>query len=467
MAIVQISKIIHRTGAQTDLPQLDTGEIGFSTDTRQVFIGNDPFLFPPDPGETTQTEILTNQSSIDFARLNGSDDASMLLESPAAGQILGLGVADGSVVVTNLGGNAVTTSSVTRPSINLGDISNVKITGNAFNGAVLQTDGNGNLSWTTNGLFRIGISTISKANPAVVTTQDTHYFGTGASVVLYDFSGMTQLSTQGDPSGSGRFWITRLSSTTFSLYNDEARTSAVNSSVYDNFTANTGYAWGGIPSTGNAAVAGANTQIQFNDGGVFGASNRLTLNKVNGNLTANGNIIVNTGRLYGTTQGAHNGTVGATTPNTGAFTTLTTSSTVTATGNVVGGNITTAGQVVATGNITANNFISSSNGSGTNYKVGDDAYIGDVNVDNTLRIKGIQNSANAYVIFGDSDTTKLGRAGTGPLTYGGNVAITGNITANIVTANSVALDTWSLFANVDGLFATDGANSYSINMTQL
>lgn len=467
MAIVQISKIIHRTGAQTDLPQLDTGEIGFSTDTRQVFIGNDPFLFPPDPGETTQTEILTNQSSIDFSRLNGSDDTSMLLENPAAGQLLGLGVADGSVVVTNLGGNAVTTSSVTRPSINLGDISNVKITGNAFNGAVLQTDGTGNLTWTTNGMLKVNIANISKANPAVVTTQTVHYFGTGASVTLYGYSGMTQLLADGDPAGSGRFWITRLSETTFSLYENESRTSPVDSSVYDDFTANTGYAWGGLASTGNAAVGGANTQIQFNDAGVFGGSNRLTLNKVNGNLTANGNIIVNTGRLYGNTQGAHNGTIGATTPNTGAFTTVTASSTVTATGNIVGGNITTAGQVVATGNITANNFIASSNGSGTNYKVGDDAYIGDVNINNTVRIKGAQDSANAYIIFGDSDTTKLGRDGTGPLTYGGNVAITGNISANVVTANRVAFNTWSLFANVNGLFATDGANSYSINMTQL
>lgn len=450
MAIVQISKIIHRTGAQTDLPQLDTGEIGFSTDTRQVFIGNDPFLFPPDPGETTQTEILTDQSSIDFARLNGSEDTSILMESPAAGQLLGIGVSDGAVVVTNLGGNAVTTSSVTRPSINLGDISNVKITGNAFNGAVLQTDGQGNLSWTTNGLFKVNIANISKANPAVVTTQSVHYFGTGSSVTLYGYSGMTQLLADGDPAGSGRFWITRLSETTFSLYENENRTSPVDSSVYDDFTANTGYAWGGIASTGNAAVAGANTQLQFNDGGVFGASNRLTLNKVNGNLTANGNIIVNTGRLYGNLQGAHNGTIGATTPNTGAFTAITASATV-----------------IATGNITANNFISSSNGSGTNYKVGDDAYIGDVNINNTVRIKGAQDSANAYIIFGDSDTTKLGRDGTGPLTYSGNVAITGNISANVVTANRVAFNTWSLFANVNGLFATDGANSYSINMTQL
>jgi hypothetical protein len=367
MAIVQISKIIHRVGANIDLPQLDIGEIGFSSDTRQVFIGNDPVLYPPPTNGTTQTEILTDQSSIDFSRLNGSESVSLLLESPYSGQLLGFAVSNSAVTLTNLGGNAVTTSSVTRPRIDLGDIANVSITGTSFNGAVLQTDGAGNLSWTTNGVFTVGIQTISKANPAVVTTKSTHFFGTGSSVNLYGFSGMSELLADGDPAGSCRFWITRLTDTTFSIYEDEARTSAVNSSTYEDFTANTGYAWGGIPSTGNAAPGGSNTQIQFNDAGGFSGSNKLTLNKVTGNLTATGNIIVNTGRVYANTNGDHNGRIGATTPNTGAFTSITASSTV-----------------VATGNITANNIISISNGSGTNFKVGDDAFIGDVNISDTI-----------------------------------------------------------------------------------
>lgn len=450
MAIVQISKIIHRVGANIDLPQLDTGEIGFSSDTRQVFIGNDPILFPPSIGSTTQTEILTDQSSIDFSRINGSEGVSMILENPYAGQILGLGTANSSVTFTNLGGNAVTTATVTRPKINLGDLSNITITGTSFNGAILQTDGTGNLSWTTNGLFKIGIANISQANPANVTTQDTHYFGTGASVYLYDFSGMAELNADGDPAGSKRFWVERTTDTNFTLYEDEARTSPVNSSTYEGCVANTGYAWGGIPATGNAATGGANTQIQFNDLGGFGGSSNFTFNKTTNNVTIGGNLIVNTGKVFATTQGDHNGRIGNTTPNSGAFTSITASTTI-----------------VVTGNVTANNFLSTSNGSGTNYKVGDDAYIGDVNINNTIRIKGAQDSANAYIIFGDTDTTKLGRDGSGPLTYGSDVEITGNITANYVVANNVSLDTWSLFANVNGLFATDGANTYSINMTQI
>lgn len=41
-------------------------------------------------------------------------------------------------------------------------------------------------------------------------------------------------------------------------------------------------------ATGNASVAGANTQLQFNDGGGFGGSANLTFNKVTNVLTLQG-----------------------------------------------------------------------------------------------------------------------------------------------------------------------------------
>lgn len=41
-------------------------------------------------------------------------------------------------------------------------------------------------------------------------------------------------------------------------------------------------------ATGNASVSGSNTQIQFNDGGTFGASANLTFNKVTNVLTLQG-----------------------------------------------------------------------------------------------------------------------------------------------------------------------------------
>ena len=40
MPIVQISRIQHRRGKATDLPQLAAGELGWSVDTQRLYIGN-------------------------------------------------------------------------------------------------------------------------------------------------------------------------------------------------------------------------------------------------------------------------------------------------------------------------------------------------------------------------------------------------------------------------------------------
>ena len=74
--------------------------------------------------------------------------------------------------------------------------------------------------------------------------------------------------------------------------------------------------------------------------------------------------------------------------------------------------------------VTASIFAATNNGNGTNYKVGDDAWIGDINSADTIGLKGQQNSNNAYLSFGSDLTTLLGRAGTGPLTWGGKEVLT-------------------------------------------
>jgi len=68
---------------------------------------------------------------------------------------------------------------------------------------------------------------------------------------------------------------------------------------------------------------------------------------------------------------------------------------------------------------------STNNGTGENFKVGDDAWIGDVNLADTLRIAGQQNVNNAYIVFGATNDNTLGRAGSGPLTYTGAFTATG------------------------------------------
>jgi hypothetical protein len=85
--------------------------------------------------------------------------------------------------------------------------------------------------------------------------------------------------------------------------------------------------------------------------------------------------------------------------------------------------------VLTTSAPTFDQVITSNNGNGTNFRIGDDVWIGDINAANTFRIQGVQNSANAYIVFGNGDATALGRASTGALTYGGNTVYhAGNLT---------------------------------------
>ena len=122
MAIVQISKIQVRTGSRHDLPQLDTGELGFATDDRTVFIGNDKDLYPApaDSAEPTLTQLLTNSPN---CHINAS-------------QITGI---------------------LTIP------VENLKL-GGGTNGQYLQTDGNGTISWAAGGSG-------SNGSPGGSTTQ--------------------------------------------------------------------------------------------------------------------------------------------------------------------------------------------------------------------------------------------------------------------------------------------------------
>lgn len=67
MAVIQISRIQHRKGLQQDLPQLAGAELGWSLDTRQLYIGNGSVA--DGAPELGITEILTQYSDL----LNISD----------------------------------------------------------------------------------------------------------------------------------------------------------------------------------------------------------------------------------------------------------------------------------------------------------------------------------------------------------------------------------------------------------
>jgi len=94
MAIVQISQISNRLGLNIDLPQLAGGELGWSTDTRQLYIGNGTL----EEGAPVigNTEILTEFSDI----LNLA--AAYTYKGTAAGYTVQTGPTPGSPVVLSL-----------------------------------------------------------------------------------------------------------------------------------------------------------------------------------------------------------------------------------------------------------------------------------------------------------------------------------------------------------------------------
>ena len=85
--------------------------------------------------------------------------------------------------------------------------------------------------------------------------------------------------------------------------------------------------------------------------------------------------------------------------------------------------------VLTTSTPTFDYVITSNNANGTNIRLGDDTWIGDINIANTFRVQGLQDATQGYIVFGNSNTTALGRSGTGALTYGGNTVYhAGNLT---------------------------------------
>jgi hypothetical protein len=120
----------------------------------------------------------------------------------------------------------------------------------------------------------------------------------------------------------------------------------------------------------------------------------------------------------------------------------------------------TINQNLGTGNqVTFDSVITGNNGNGTNFRLGDDAWIGDVNIANTTRLQGVQSAASGYLIFGNGDNTALGRAGTGALTYGGNAVLTaGNYNSYAPTlTGGGASGTWGI--NITGSAGSAGSST--------
>lgn len=186
--------------------------------------------------------------------------------------------------------NTLTIDNLVTTGANLGNIANVKIAGGA-NGYVLQTDGNGNLSFanaslTANYAAYAGNVTIN-AQPNITS------LGTLTGLTI---NGVANLGPSGNVKITG-------GTNGYVLQTDGA----------GNLT------WVAQGGAGNGNPGGSNTQIQFNDSGLFGGVTGFTFDKTTGNVAIPGALAV-TGDLSAANITGTSVTATNITANTGVFT---------------------------------------------------------------------------------------------------------------------------------------------------
>ena len=113
------------------------------------------------------------------------------------------------------------------------------------------------------------------------------------------------------------------------------------------------------------------------------------------------------------------------------------------------------------GNVTADIVHATNNGNGTNFQIGDDLWLGDINMANAARFAGQQDATQGYIVFGNANNTNyIGRSGTNPLTVTGPFSITGN------TAVTSTIYGQGIYDNGNRVLSTSsGAGNLSISGT--
>lgn len=72
MAITQISRIKARVGDYADLPVLASGELGYATDEKRLFVGNPGSTLPSQNTEVLTRSVLTLVSTVNLQSISSS-----------------------------------------------------------------------------------------------------------------------------------------------------------------------------------------------------------------------------------------------------------------------------------------------------------------------------------------------------------------------------------------------------------
>ena len=428
MAIIQISKIQQRSGNLVDLPQLDEAQFGWATDAKRLFIGK------TSPNENI--EVLTSYSNISFSQIDGSDGGNFNIANATNGQVLTY------VDTTNTWENWPSADILTANAnfkLDLGDVGNIKMTGGAT-GYVLETDGTGNLAWTSKGTLRVVINDLEvdagNANILVMTVPNTTPYTNSTEITI---SGAN--ATNANLIVNGLTFYTKVDANfayngIVTLYENANLFTPSDGTGLGTYTANSGLAITSLSSGATSNAEGSVNSIQYNDSGVLNGSANFTL--TGGNLvTLTGNF--NASNIEGGNLVTANFVTATLTSNSAAQPNITSTGTL-------------AGLVVA-GNITPNTDITYNLGNNTNRF--NDLYL----ANSTIYIGSQTISANAtnVIISGLLTANVSGN-------ISGNAATAGTVTTNAQpNITSVGILT-SL--SVSGNITTgnlDGANSITAN----
>jgi hypothetical protein len=214
----------------------------------------------------------------------------------------GLGIPGGSTgqLQYNNGGilGGVANTLFNAGNLTLGNVANIKITGGS-NSYALITDGTGNLSW----------GQVSNANTANFANSANYanysnFAGTAYSVAAANITGTIAnanfASYAGNVTVASQSNITSLGTLTGLTVNGTSNLSNVSNVKITGGT--NGYflqtdgagnlTWSVGGGSGNGVVGGANTQIQFNDAGIFGGNSGFTFDKTTGNVALPNNLAV-------------------------------------------------------------------------------------------------------------------------------------------------------------------------------
>ena len=290
MAIIQISKIQQRSGNLVDLPQLDEAQLGWANDAKRLFIGASNVAVT----DVENVEVLTSYSTISFSQIDGSSGSNVNISNVQPGQILAYDVTLNSWI--NTGGNASSPGNASQYAgvpIHLGTVSNVKI-GGGSTGYVLETDGQGNLNWTSKGTLYTRIVGLSNATPIVMTVANSTPYtnatkitisganADNANTIVNSQSFYIKVANDYPTSGNVELYTT----------SDLNPSNAAIGTGLNNYIANSGISTSatgsGIPTPG-----GSVNTIQFNESGILNGSANFTITGGN-TVTLNGGFTANT-----------------------------------------------------------------------------------------------------------------------------------------------------------------------------